>query len=91
MKRVHLIIGGIVQGVGFRAWTRRTALKLKLTGCVKNREDDTVEIVAEGPGEAIKKFVKRINAGPPSSWVQYVKADWQDYIKEFDNFSIFRR
>ena len=36
MKRMHVIISGRVQGVSFRAYTRETAVALKLTGWVRN-------------------------------------------------------
>lgn len=50
MKRVHVLVRGVVQGVGFRAFVRRHARKLGVKGFVKNLPDGfTVEIVAEGP------------------------------------------
>ena len=48
MKRIHLIISGDVQGVGYRAWTKRQAKDLGIVGWVKNREDKAVELVGEG-------------------------------------------
>ncbi|MDM7275336.1 MAG: acylphosphatase, partial [Thermoprotei archaeon] len=56
---------GEVQGVGFRAWAARRALKLNLKGYVANEPDGTVTIVAEGPREAIEKLLEECKRGPP--------------------------
>ncbi len=45
---LHAIVSGDVQGVGFRAHTSRIARSLGITGWVRNREDGSVEVVAEG-------------------------------------------
>ena len=46
MKQYHLIVSGLVQGVGFRYYTERIALSMQIKGWVRNLPDDTVEIVA---------------------------------------------
>jgi Acylphosphatases len=46
----HIIIGGRVQGVFFRAFTRKNALKLKIKGWVRNIPDGGVEVICEGGG-----------------------------------------
>jgi len=58
MKRVHLIVHGMVQGVFFRANVKGFAQKLNLKGYTKNLPDGTVEIVAEGPEEDIKELIE---------------------------------
>ena len=54
----HLKIYGKVQGVGFRAWTKKTAEDLFLTGWVKNCEDESVECEVSGKRENIDFFGK---------------------------------
>lgn len=88
MKRIHLIISGDVQGVGFRAWMRREAQKLNLTGWVKNREDGSVETMAEGSEEKLQKLIELCRQGPEASWVDDVKITWQDFQNEFTSFEI---
>ena len=60
----HLKIYGKVQGVGFRAWTKKTAEKLFLTGWVKNCEDESVECEVSGKRENIDFFVNACKKGP---------------------------
>jgi acylphosphatase len=88
MKRVHLLISGDVQGVGFRSWAFRQAQGLGLTGWVKNREDGTVELVAEGLREKLEELIKRCQRGPDVVWVEGVDIVWTDATGEFVNFSV---
>lgn len=88
MKRVHLIISGDVQGVGYRAWVQGEARELGLVGWVKNQEDQAVELVAEGQKKKLEEFVKRCQKGPEVAWVKKVDATWQDATGEFVSFGI---
>ena len=88
MKRVHLIISGDVVGVGFRSWTLRLARTLFLTGWVKNREDNAVEIVAEGPQTALDDLVKACHSGPEVAWVESVRTTWEEAGHEFVGFEV---
>ena len=73
-KRIHLIIRGRVQGVGFRAFTVEEASQRKLRGWVRNlRSDNEVELVAEGPSKSIADFTERVKKGPPGSKVEKVE------------------
>lgn len=54
MIRAKIIVSGMVQGVGFRFAVRNNVKPLKITGHVKNLEDETVEIVVEGLKESIQ-------------------------------------
>ena len=73
-KRIHLIIRGRVQGVGFRAFTVEEAQKRKLRGWVRNlRSGNEVELVAEGEGKSIGEFIERVKVGPIGSKVEKVE------------------
>jgi acylphosphatase len=61
---VRFLVRGRVQGVGFRAATRRKAEGLGLAGHVQNRPDGTVDGEAEGPVEAVAAFVAWLHKGP---------------------------
>jgi acylphosphatase len=73
IRTVHVRIEGRVQGVGYRAWTQRTALSLGLAGWVRNRRDGSVEAVFQGPGEAVAAMIARCEAGPPDAAVTRVE------------------
>ena len=54
----HVFISGFVQGVGFRQFVKRSAIKLGLTGWVKNLSDNRVEAVFAGTKEQIEKTIE---------------------------------
>jgi len=86
--RAHLIIEGRVQGVWFRDSTRNEATRLNLTGWVKNRFDGSVELVAEGAREEVKKLIEWCHHGPPGARVTMVHEIKEDYTGNFDSFRI---
>jgi acylphosphatase len=55
--RLTAFVKGRVQGVGFRWWTRARALELGLVGSATNLADGRVEVVAEGPQEAVEQLL----------------------------------
>ncbi len=88
MERVSVIIHGRVQGVFYRASAREKAIKLGLTGWVKNRFDKTVEVVAEGEKKKLEDLVKWCNIGPQDAYVTDLEVSWGLYTGEFRNFSV---
>lgn len=58
-------VTGIVQGVGFRPFIYRTAVKNRLNGYVKNKGDAGVEIILEGKEHAIETFLKDLKTEAP--------------------------
>ena len=65
-------VSGRVQGVGFREFTRARALDLGLTGWVRNEEDGSVRLHAEGSPEAVEALLAMVAIGPPAARVAYV-------------------
>ena len=63
-RRVHVLVAGIVQGVGFRPFLHRLASRLGLGGWARNTPAG-VELELEGPPDAIEAFVRTLRAGPP--------------------------
>lgn len=55
-----------MQGVGFRAFTLKSAKKYGIYGTVKNRTDDNVEIIATGTMQAMENFIHDCRKGPYS-------------------------
>ena len=86
--RAELSINGRVQGVFFRQSTLETALRLGLTGWVKNMADGSVAIVAEGPGEAVRNLLEWCRQGPPAAEVASIEVEWSDATGEFERFRI---
>jgi len=64
MRRVRLLITGIVQGVGFRPFVWRRATRLALSGFVENTAAGVV-IEIEGPAEAVAAFADGLAAAAP--------------------------
>jgi len=80
-KRIHLIISGRVQGVGFRNAVYLKARKLDLKGWVRNLADGRVEIVAEGQEENIQPFISWVARGPKAAVVEKVETRPERYQK----------
>ena len=93
MNEVRLTarVTGRVQGVGFRWWVRRHADALGLVGWVMNGDDErTVEVVAEGPEQALAELERLLNAGPSGARVEAVEARRSPGSGEFERFGIVR-
>ena len=86
--RVHVLVRGMVQGVGFRYFVLRTARAAGLTGFVKNLRDGSVEVVAEGPRDALERFAGVVAEGPGHALVRDVAVDWGEYGGAFDSFEV---
>ncbi len=69
-KRV--VIGGRVQGVGFRAWMVREAQSLGVWGWVRNRSDGTVEATVHGDTDAVEELLRRCWRGPTLAAVRSI-------------------
>jgi hydrogenase maturation protein HypF len=64
--RVKVRVAGIIQGVGFRPFVYRIAIKNGLKGYVRNMGDAGVEILLEGEEKAIDNFLKDLKEKKPS-------------------------
>jgi len=74
----RLRIEGHVQGVGYRWWVVQTASDLGLEGWVRNRRDDSVEVLAIGDGEVVSQLVEACRVGPYGAVVRSVRAELAD-------------
>ena len=59
-----LTVKGRVQGVFFRASTRKKAQRLAINGFVKNTPAGNVEIIAAGEQLAMQEFIQWCHKGP---------------------------
>jgi len=88
--RARILVTGKVQGVFFRDFACENAIRLGLTGWVRNISEGDVEMVVEGEKEKILQLVEKLYHGPPAAQVKEVTVNWQAPEGEFSNFSISR-
>ncbi|MCM8804944.1 MAG: acylphosphatase [Candidatus Omnitrophica bacterium] len=88
MKRYHLYIEGIVQGVGFRWYAQRIGRRVEVTGWVKNLPDGRVEIIIEGEEEKLNRFIEELKDGHLGDNIRKIEKFEEEYIGEFKNFEI---
>lgn len=69
LREARFEVRGRVQGVGFRWWTKTQALRLGITGTVRNREDGAVEVTARGQEDSLHRFREILRRGAPASEV----------------------
>jgi acylphosphatase len=86
--RVHAVVTGKVQGVGFRAFTQYHATQKGLHGWVRNRKNGTVEVEAEGPRSLLETFLQILEQGPRLSRVTKIIVDWKDSNRQTPGFTI---
>jgi acylphosphatase len=87
-ERLHAMVEGKVQGVGYRLFVLRRAQQYDLTGWVMNLSDGKVEVTAEGEREKLDLFLDLIRTGPPMSSVRRIEFEWLKATREFDGFEI---
>ena len=83
----HCYISGYVQGVCFRHYTRKQAIKHGLTGWVRNLDDGRVEVLVCGNLGRVQDFVQWLNRGPSGAGVTGVVVEQQEF-QEVDGFEI---
>ncbi len=87
-SRSKVIVKGIVQGVNFRYYTQREALRYNLKGWVRNLPDGSVAAVFEGEEHDVEAMVQWCRSGPPSARVTELIVQPEEYRGEFSSFSI---
>jgi acylphosphatase len=88
MKAIQIIVTGRVQGVYFRKFTQKQAVKLGITGFVKNISDGNVEIVACAEQEKLDGFVAWCRKGPLLAKVKEVFVSEYSAFEESQQFEI---
>jgi len=91
MKKIHydISVKGRVQGVWFRKFTKDLAHRIGVSGAVRNQQDGSVFIQAEGTELVLKEFLDGLKIGPQFAKVTEVNfgpGEWKD----FKNFAIIR-
>lgn len=88
-RRLRARVHGRVHGVGFRQFVAETAALLGLVGYVRNEESDrSVEVLAEGPADALTALLQRLKDGPLLSRVERVESSLESTSGAFAEFQI---
>ena len=72
-RAVRARISGKVQGVSYRVWTRSEAVRLGLTGWVRNERDGSVAALIAGDDDAVAAMIDRLWQGPRGAMVSNVE------------------
>ena len=88
IKRLHAIVTGNVQGVGFRYFAQKTALNLGLTGWVRNLSNGDVELEAEGETAILESFLETLKIGHNWAHVNDIEVNWFKDKKNYSDFEI---
>jgi acylphosphatase len=86
--RAHISVLGRVQGVFFRANTKKKAKKLGVKGWVKNLKNGQIEAIFEGEKTKVEEMVDWARRGPAFAKVDYLKVSWDDCKDEFEDFNV---
>ncbi len=87
-KRLELIAYGKVQGIGFRTYILIKGRELGVNGYVRNKSNNTIEVVAEGSEKNLMKLKNFVESGYFPARIEKVHAYWSPATREFNNFEI---
>ena len=87
-KRIHAVITGRVQGVGFRSFVEDEADNLGITGWARNLYSGEVEVIAEGNEKEAAAILPEDQAGPSLSYITDFNLEWLPATAEYRNFNI---
>ena len=73
MSAKRLVITGRVQGVGFRHWITKRAQSMCVSGWVRNRADGTIEVLVDGPADAVEELLRGCRLGPRGAEVRSIE------------------
>src|SRR5438876_6695385 len=87
-KAFRAVITGRVQMVMYRDFATRAAHAGGIVGSVRNLEDGSVEVIAEGEEEALKDYIEKLQKGPMLAHVEKVDVQWQVPTSSYAGFTI---
>lgn len=87
-ERLDATVRGRVQGVGFRYFVIRHAIRLGLSGWVANERDGSLRCVAEGPRTDLEALLDVLERGPAGALVEGVGTSWEPAMGRFTSFEV---
>lgn len=84
----QFLVSGLVQGVGFRAFVTREAMRLNIMGWVRNLADGRVEAIAHATEEILAEFEQKLLKGPLASQVENLIVEEVKYREMLGPFMI---
>jgi acylphosphatase len=87
---VRLLVLGLVQGVGFRAWAAAKAQEHGCSGWVRNLEGGEVEAIVQGNEGAVRAVFDTFRHGPPHARVELLKEEVVVFDRALTNFHVLR-
>jgi len=88
LRRIHVLVTGRVQGVGYRAYVQANAQQLDVLGWVRNLPAGAVELVAQGTAAALTELEDTLWAGPPLSKVADLRIEPLPPASDLKRFSV---
>ncbi len=86
--RMTVLVHGMVQGVGFRWWTRSRAMEIGLVGSARNLFDGRVEVVAEGNREDCERLLTELRGARTPGSVDAVVEEFAEARGGFRGFEV---
>ena len=90
VHRLHAVVNGRVQGVGYRMFALEAARRHGCRGWVRNLGDGSVELEAEGGEEDLTELLTELYRGPVSARVADIDLEWSEGPARFTEFQIVR-
>lgn len=84
----HVVVWGVVQGVGFRYWTERIARERGIVGWVRNVPDGSVAAMIQGSPEAVESMMELLGVGPRLATVDSVDMTPTNPDASLDGFAV---
>lgn len=87
-SNVKIIVSGLVQGVSFRYFTYKNAIRLGITGYARNLPTGQVEIIAGGDKGMIDELIEAVRVGPSYASVSDVHVEEIPMVETYQKFDI---
>jgi acylphosphatase len=88
MKTIRITVSGRVQGVYYRAFVQKLAIKYGITGFARNKSDGSVEIIASAEQKKLDPFIAGCHKGPMLAKVSQVLVNDTATSERFAQFEI---
>ncbi|MCI0514346.1 acylphosphatase [candidate division KSB1 bacterium] len=84
----HIIVKGMVQGVGYRYFANRQARIFNMKGWVRNTPEGEVELEIEGDERDVDAFIRELRVGPRFAQIADVVVTRKNFQNRFRYFNI---